>query len=73
MKKKISKYKDLEIEIENIRHFKTTTVPVLEGGQDMFKEGTDKYINMIYGSPNLYKIQKVIALYGTDHLLQSVL
>ena len=34
---KISKYKDLEMEIEQIYHVKITTVPVIMGALDMVK------------------------------------
>ena len=36
---KISKYKDFEIEIENIRHSQTTAVPVIMESQRIMKKG----------------------------------
>ena len=47
---KISKYKDVEIEIEKIWYLKVTTVPVIEGALGMIKKGTDNHINKIPGS-----------------------
>ena len=50
---KISKYKDLEIEIEkNMTFLKLTR----RGALDIIKKGTDKPINKIPGNPNLYEI-----------------
>ena len=43
----ISKYKDLEIEIEKNWHLKTTTLPVKVGALDIIKKRTDKHINKI--------------------------
>ena len=56
---KISKYKDLEKEIEKMWHFKTTTVPLIVGALCMIKKGTDKQMNKIPGCPSLYEIQKI--------------
>ena len=36
---KLSKYKDLEIEIEEMWHMKTKTVPVIIGALGMIKKG----------------------------------
>ena len=43
---KISKYKDLEIEIEKLC-LKTTIVPVIEGALGMIQKRIYKYINKI--------------------------
>ena len=37
----ISNYNDLEMEIENMWHFKTTTVKLPPGALDMIKKDTD--------------------------------
>ena len=66
---KISKYKDQEIERENMWHLKTTTVLVIVGALGMIKKGIDKHINKISGSPSLYEIQKT-APFATSHLLR---
>ena len=54
---KINKYKDLKIEIEKMRHLKTTTMSVIMGALGRIKKGTDNH-NTIHGSPSLYEIQK---------------
>ena len=51
---KMSKYKDLEIEIEKMWHLKTTV-----GALGMIKKETDKYINKIPGCLSLNEIQKI--------------
>ena len=48
---KISRYKDLEKEIVEMWHLKTTTVLEIVGALGMIKERTDKYISKIPGSP----------------------
>ena len=40
---KVSKYKDLEIEVEKLCHMKTVTIPVVIGALGIIKEGTEKY------------------------------
>ena len=69
---KISKYKDLEMEIEKMWHLKTTTVLGIVWALDIIKKRTDKHINKIINSPSLYEIQK-IALNRIVHLLRTVL
>ena len=53
---KISQYKDLEIEIEKMWYFKTTTVSVMVEAQGMSKKETDKHMNKISGCHDLYEI-----------------
>ena len=67
----ISKYKNLQIEIEKMWYLKTTTVPVIEGALGMIKKETDRHINGIPGSPSLYEIQKIL-FRGTVYLLWKV-
>ena len=42
---KLSKYKDLEIEIAKMWKMKTKTIPVIVGALGMIKKGTQKYFN----------------------------
>ena len=69
---KISKFKDLEIEIEKkIWLLKTTTISVIVGALGMIKKGTD---SSIPGSISLYiKQQQKNALCETAHLLMKEL
>ena len=64
---KVSKYKDLEIEVEKLWHMKTVRVPVMIGGLGMIKKGNTE--KQKPGSWNLAEMQK-IALTGTAHILR---
>ncbi len=69
---KLSKYKDLEIEIERMWGMKTTTVPVVIGALGVIKKGTEQFINKIPGNIRLQELQKTTLL-GTAHVLRKVL
>ena len=62
---KLSKYKELEIEVEKLWHMKTVTIPAVIGALRMIKKGAEKH-------PNLAEMQK-IALIGTAHILRKTL
>ena len=62
---KLSKYKELEIEVEKLWHMKTVTIPAVIGALRMIKKGAEKH-------PNLVEMQK-IALIGTAHILRKTL
>ena len=68
----ISKYKDLEIEIEKCSTLKLP-VSVIEEVWGRIKKGTDKYFNKIPGSPSIHEIQEKIALCRTAHLRRVLL
>ena len=53
---KLSKYKDLEIEVTKIRELKTKTIPVLIGALGMIKKGTQNFINQIPDKPSLQEM-----------------
>ena len=55
---KLSKYKDLQIEIERMWQPKTTVVPVVVGALGMVKKGVLNHLNSIPGEPSLQEIQK---------------
>ena len=67
----MTKYKNLEEEIEKMWYFETTTVPAIVGVLAMIKKGTDTHINKIPDSR--YWIQKKIAFYWTAHLFRKIL
>ena len=69
---KLSKYKDLEIEIEELRGMKTTTIPVILGALGLIKKGMEKYISKIPGNNSIQEVQKYVLL-GTAHTLRSIL
>ena len=68
---KLSKYKDLEIEITKMWKMKTT-IPVTVGALGMIKKGTQKYVNEIPGNSSVDEIQKIV-LNSTAHILRRTL
>ena len=69
---KLSKYKDLEVEITKMWGLKTITVPVVIGALGVVKKGIEKHIDKIQGKINITELQK-IALLGSSHILRKVL
>ena len=69
---KLSKYKDLEIEITKMWGLKTITVPVVIGALGVVKKGIEKDIDKIPAKVNVTELQK-IALQGSSHILRNVL
>ena len=55
---RISKFKNVETEIEKNWLFKTTSVPEIVEALGMIRKRTDEYIKKIPGNPSLYKIQQ---------------
>ena len=50
----LTKYKDLEIEVERMWGLKTTTVPVVMGALGTIKKDMENYSNRIPGNINMY-------------------
>ena len=69
---KLSKYKDLEIEVQRMWKMKTITVPVIVGALGMIKKGTQKFLDRIPGDPQLQEIQKIV-ITSTAHILRKTL
>ena len=69
---KLSKYKDLEIEIGRMWNLKAPTVPVIVGALGMIKKGCQKRLDKILGQPQLQKIQQIV-LTSTAHILRKTL
>ena len=69
---KLTKYKDLEIEVERMCGLKTTTVPVVMGALGTIKKDMENYTNKIPGNINIHELQKVTLL-STAHLLRRLL
>ena len=72
MIKKLSKYKDLGIEISTIWGLKTETVSVVIGALGQVKKGLGKHVEKIPGNINIEELQK-ISLLDTAHILRNVL
>ena len=69
---KLTKYKDLEIEVERMWGLKTTTVQVVMGALGTIKKDMENYSNKISGNINIHELQKITVL-CTAHLLRRVL
>ena len=69
---KLSKYKDLEIEIQKLWRLKTTVVPVIVGALGVIKKSTEDHISKIPGQPLQQEIQKIV-LTSTAHILRKTL
>ena len=54
---KLSKYKDLKIEIVKMWKVKAKTIPVIVGALGMIKKGTQNYLNEIPENLSLAEIQ----------------
>jgi len=55
---KLSKYKDLEIEIQKMWHLKTQTIPVIIGAFGMIKRDNEKHLAKLPGDPSVGEIKK---------------
>ena len=69
---KLSKYKDLEIEIERMWGMKATTIPVVIGALGLIRKGLEKYTKQIPGNIKISELQKVARL-GTSRILRKTL
>ena len=56
---KISKYKDLEIEITKIRRVKTEIVPVIVDELALISKGMEYNLGKISGAININELQKI--------------
>ena len=72
MIEKLSKYKDLGIEISTIWGLKTETVSVVIGALGQVKKSLGKYVEKLPGNINIEELQK-ISLLDTAHILRKVL
>ena len=68
---KLSKYKNLEIEIERMWGMKATTMVVI-GALGLTEKGLEKYTKQIPGNIKISELQK-IALLGTSRILRKTL
>ena len=59
---KLSKYKDLKIEIARMWGMRTETVPVIVGALGLIREGMDQNLEKIPGTSNINELQKIVLL-----------
>ena len=69
---KLSKYKDLEIEVNKMWNMKTTTVPVIVGALGLIRKRMNDHVSKIPGRICIEEIQKIVLL-GISHILRRAL
>ena len=69
---KLSKYKDLEIELGKSWNMKMKTVPIIVGALGVINRSFKKYLQEVPGKLSIHEIQK-ITLLGTAHILRKAL
>ena len=69
---KLSKYKDLEIELNRMWKMDTIVVPIIVGDLGMLRKTGKKWLDTIPGVYSIGEVQK-IALLGTAHILRKAL
>ena len=69
---KLSKHKDLEIEITRMWDMKTLTIPVVFGALGLIKKGIERYISKIPEKIDIREMQEIVLL-GTAHILRKTL
>ena len=69
---KLSKYKDLEIEITKMWRIKAVTVPVIIGALGVINKNVEKHIRKLPCTLNIQEMQN-ITLMGTAHILRKTL
>ena len=63
---KLTKYKDLEIEVERMWGLQTTTVPVVMGALGTIKKDMESYSNKISGNINIREPSVFPKVHGLD-------
>jgi hypothetical protein len=69
---KVSKYKDLVIEIQRMWNVKATVIPQIIGETGTISESLRQYLSNIPGKQEIKELQKT-AILGTAHILRKVL
>ena len=69
---KISKYKDLTIEMHRMRNVKTNVIPVIIGATGTISKSFRKYVSNIPAKHEVKELQNT-AILGTAHILCKVL
>jgi hypothetical protein len=69
---KISKYKDLTIEIQRMGNVKTRVIPVITGATGTISKSFRKYVSNIPGNHEVRELHQT-AILGTAHILRKVL
>ena len=68
---KLSKHKDLKIEVTKMCHLKTTTLSVAVGALSVVATTHSNYVSQIPGAPSLTELQTITVM-ATAHILRKV-
>jgi hypothetical protein len=69
---KLSKYKDLEIEVSRKWTVRTKTLPVIVGALGTIKKGIGQNLQLLPGNPSAIELQKIV-LISTAHIIHKAL
>jgi len=69
---KLSKYKNLEIEVSGLWKVRAKTVQFIIGTLETIKKGLDQNLQLLPGHPSAIELQK-ITLMSTAHMIRKVL
>jgi hypothetical protein len=69
---KLSKYKNLEIEVSRVWKVRTKIVPLIIGALGTIRKGLDQNRQLLPGHPSAIELQK-ITLMNTAHSIREVL
>ena len=69
---KLSKYKDLDIELAKSWKCKTKTIPIVIGALGVINKTTEKYLDEVPGRSCITELQKTTLL-GTARILRKAL
>ena len=69
---RVSKYKDLEIQVSRMWKVRTEIVPVGIGALGTIKKGLDQNLQTLRGHPSATELHK-ITLMSTAHIIRKVL
>ena len=68
---KLSKYKDLEIEVSRMSKVRTKTVPVIIGALERIKNGPVQNVRLLPVHPSVIELQKVTQM-STAHIVRKM-
>ena len=68
---KLSKYKDLEIEIGKMWNTKRIIIPLVIGALGIICKGMVRYVDQLPGKIMIEELQKIVLL-GTAHMIRTL-
>ena len=68
---KLSKYKDLELEIGRMWYTKIIVIPLVIGALGIICKGMIQYVEQLHGKIMIEKLQKIVLL-GTTYIIRTL-